>query len=349
VSQYLQEIEHLPDTLGDLVEYYQTDTGKEKLDQWERRTRGQRELLFSGMGTSVLAPISIRARLADRGIDVRTIDSGEWLHYGEKLPGEQGTVVLISQSGESAEVRKIIEKGVAGERFVAITNNEKSFLGRHSTLCLPLCAGEEASISTKTYLNTLAVLHLMTTVRESSGPLENAFSELTEISVDVRWRDTGSIQEAARFLLGGRFFAFIGRGPSYLCAAQSALTMSEGARIVGAAYTGGGFRHGPLEAAGPDLSAIIYVAEGRTKPLMEKLARECAAAGTRVVCVTNAAIHPADNLLVIPVKNIQSMNNEHLFPMLAAPVHMLLIHFLAELKGFEAGKFRFCEKVTKAE
>lgn len=119
--------------------------------------------------------------------------------------------------------------------------------------------------------------------------------------------------------------------------------------MVGAAFTGGGFRHGPMEAAGPDLGMVVFLAEGRTRALLETLMRECAAAGTRVVCITDTAIEPDRNLRVIAVKSCETSNSENLFPMFAAPVHMLLIHYLAELKGFEAGRFRICEKVTRHE
>jgi glucosamine--fructose-6-phosphate aminotransferase (isomerizing) len=349
VSRYLDEIKNLPNALDDLIEYYQRDVGKEKLARWASLMHGRHEVLFSGMGTSALAPISIRARLVARGIEVRTIESGEWLHYGDAFPGQQGSVVLISQSGESAEARGIVEKGIAGAGYVAITNNEKSVVGIRSSLCLPLCAGAEASISTKTYANTLAVLHLVASTLESPDSLAIACGELSQARNGMQIADMRVIEEAADFLRGARYMAYVGRGPSYLCATQSALTFAEGVRIVGAAFTGGGFRHGPMEAVGPDLGMVVFLAEGRTKTLMETLVRECAEAGARVVCITDAAIIPDKNLRVIAVKNCATGNSEHLFPMFAAPVHMLLIHHLAALMGFEAGQFRICEKVTRLE
>jgi glucosamine--fructose-6-phosphate aminotransferase (isomerizing) len=349
LSRYLDEIRDLPRALDDLIEYYREDRGRKKLAQWGSRMQGRYEVLFSGMGTSAMAPLLIRARLAARGIKVRTIDSGEWLHYGEVDPASQGSVVLISQSGESAEVRGLVQKGIAGAQYVAITNNEMSVVGKGSSLCLPLCAGEEAAISTKTYTNTLAILHLMASALENPDLPETAFQELSQARGGLQYSDMRAVEEAARFLIEAKFLAYVGRGPSHLCAAQSALTVSEGTRMVGAAFTGGAFRHGPMEAAGPDLGMVVFLPEGRTRALMETLMRESAAAGARVVCITDAAIDPESNLRVITVKSGETGDAERLFPLFAAPVHMLLIHCLAQLKGFEAGRFRICEKVTRRE
>jgi len=69
---------------------------------------------------------------------------------------------LISQSGESAETKKAaLALAGKGSPPVVVVNDEASSMARAASLVLPMKAGAEKSISNKTYLNTLGVMHLL--------------------------------------------------------------------------------------------------------------------------------------------------------------------------------------------
>src|SRR5207253_3161412 len=101
----------------------------------------------------------ILPRLAAGGVDARVWEAGEWLHYGPRELPAGALVVAISQSGESIETRTLAERVAGRAPLVAVTNDPESRLARAAAVVLPMRAGVEEMIATKTYSNTVGVLH----------------------------------------------------------------------------------------------------------------------------------------------------------------------------------------------
>ncbi|MFH1567020.1 MAG: SIS domain-containing protein, partial [Gemmatimonadota bacterium] len=271
----------------------------------------------------------------------------ELLHYGlEALPAD-GVVVAISQSGESAETLRVVEHLAPRHPVVAITNDPESRLGRRGQVLLPLCAGAEAAISTKTYSNTLALLHLLAAavagrdLEAECRRLEGLAADMTE-ALDRREAMDG----AADFLRDAAFLYFLARGPALAAARQAALTFSEGARLPTCALAGGSFRHGPLELAGEGFAAAVLAPAGGTWELSTALAGQIAAAGGRVLLLTDRA--PAARAGGLRIVDLPPCG-EDLFPLAACVPVELLLYRMARDRGREAGVFQHISKVTRRE
>src|SRR5205085_3326415 len=82
----------------------------------------------------------------------------------EQPPRLEGALVVgISQSGESPDVKAVVEEARRqGRPTIALTNAPESPLARAAEAVLPLEAGEERSVAaTKTYLNSLGAIALL--------------------------------------------------------------------------------------------------------------------------------------------------------------------------------------------
>jgi len=358
MTRFADEISELPEALGRLVASCRGE-GRGALDGWAAAAARSSDILFAGMGTSEFAPLAVRARLVRAGVSVRTIDAGEWLHYGAARPagagGGEGTAgaatVLVSQSGESVEIRRIIDEGLAGDGFAAITNDPGSTLARAASHVLLLHAGDEASISTKTYTNTLAAVHLMAAALEGArggrrAAVDAALDELDAAAGRLLGFDESEITRAAEHMLPGDAVAFVGRGPANVSARQCALTYMEGAKCLATPFTGGAFRHGPFELAGPELRAVFFLSEGPTRGITEAMAREAAELGGRVVLITDAEISGGGNVAVV---RVPAGSGEEIFPLGASGTHAKLLQEFAAARGVEAGIFRHGSKVTSKE
>ncbi len=66
--------------------------------------------------------------------------------------------MAVSQSGETAEVLRLLDALPRKEGLVAICNTEASPLARRANLLLPMMAGRPAAVGTKTYACAVAVL-----------------------------------------------------------------------------------------------------------------------------------------------------------------------------------------------
>src|SRR5207253_985330 len=84
----------------------------------------------------------------------------------EQPPRLDGALVVgISQSGESPDVKAVVEEARRqGRPTIALTNEPASPLALAAEAVLPLEAGEERSVAaTKTYLNSLGAIALLFT------------------------------------------------------------------------------------------------------------------------------------------------------------------------------------------
>lgn len=341
MTAFQQEIEEHPDALRALVACYRGD-GMRLLLEWAARAREAGRVIFTGMGTSEFTPEMVLAALAQRGVDATTLDAGELLHYPRPLPG---LAVLISQSGESVETRLLLERIAPPHGVLAVTNNLESTIARAAALALPLHAGAESAISTKSYVNTLAVLHLMAAALAGEHEVLRALDDLTVLAGVMLEVDRAAVTRAAELLRGGAI-QFISRGPALVAAKQAALTFMEGTHSVCAALTGGAFRHGPYELIGPGHCAVFFVPSGATYPLLTAMARETAGLGSAVVVITDTPFDlpdPRHVLLRVPSRG------EALFPLAAAVTQELLLDAVATQRGVQAGIFHRGGKVTTRE
>jgi len=299
------------------------------------------------MGTSFHAPYLILRDLASITPTVEIRDAGELLHFG--IPGIWGddALVAVSQSGESAETREVVSVFEGRIPVVSIVNDSESFMAKNADIMLPLNAGAEASISAKTYTNTLAVLMLLAEsltgadydatlkhLGDAAGLMECSMQSLAD-----RARD-----EAGRF--GDlRALHSIARGSDLVSASQFALIIKEGAGIPAEALSAGLFRHGPLELAGEGHTAVLFLSEGNEPALTASLARELADAGSTVLAVTDSPDYNTGSVDTVVIETPE----RRIFPILCAPFIEFLVHEIASRIGREAGAFRRITKVTARE
>jgi glucosamine--fructose-6-phosphate aminotransferase (isomerizing) len=278
------------------------------------------------------------------------VDAGEWLHFGQGTPSHP-LAVLTSQSGESVEVRRLVEDGRVGAEYIAITNDRESFLARHARLALPLLAGPEASISTKTYANTLAVSYLLAAAVEGEESISRMTHELLAVAEALQTADLDAIARAAERVAPASGTAFVGRGPGYVAARQCALTFMEGTRRLAAGFTGGAFNHGPAELLQQGFSLVVLQDAGAGRALSASLASRAAALGAEVVLLAAEPAETLPGVLTVEVPGITATprEQEELFPLLACRVQNILLHDVAARRGHQAGVFRNGTKVTTRE
>src|ERR1035438_9327550 len=124
-SRLLEDIRGQERSLGRALAW-QRGEGRGALLDAGRLLRGARRIVVTGIGASLHAAIPLQYELAGKGFDCSIVESGELLHYqGRVCAG--AVVVVVSRSGESVEVVKLLEqlKGVA-ERTIGVTNEASS-------------------------------------------------------------------------------------------------------------------------------------------------------------------------------------------------------------------------------
>jgi glucosamine--fructose-6-phosphate aminotransferase (isomerizing) len=343
-SQFLRDINAQPDAMKDLINFYRTSAGKSLLEQWVLKAKAAKRVVFCGMGTSEFAAELILTDLARQGVDASTADAGELLHYPKPI---NCLLTLVSQSGESVETRKIMERCEPGQDVVAITNNDKSTIACTASLNLPMFAGIEATVSAKTYVNTMGVLFLMAQAFGGSAAVDKALDRLTKLADKMLQFDKEEIDRAATLVSNAGAIHFVGRGPTMAAVKQATLTMQEGARLPAAGFTGAAFRHGPFETVGPNHHAVFFIPGGVTCQLLTNVACDVLEKGSRAIVITDQDLD-LPKMATCCVLKVPEWG-EDLFAISAATIQELLLHEIARQRGIQTGIFRYGTKVTLVE
>lgn len=346
---FLDEILQNSRALWDLVDDYHQEEGLELLGAAsEMASRQARSIVFTGMGTSEFVPLAVQDYLGEHcAVPVLIREAGELLHSGMDSIREDDLVIAISQSGESIETRGVVERLAGHPGLITITNNSSSTMARLAKLNLPMHAGDEVSISNKTYVNSLAVVLLLSRAlagEEIAPALEGVKAVALEMDSFVSNRQSEA-NAAAKLLRDARTVYFVSRGPAMAAARQAALTFQEGAHVFTTAMPGGSMRHGPFEIVGSGHHAIMFAPEGHGGDLVRSMAREMAELGSKVVLMTAVELEGHRNMVSIVLKP----GSPELFSLACAVPQELLLVRMASDRGWTAGVFRCGGKVTSRE
>ena len=302
------------------------------------RLLGEAErVLWSGMGASLFASYPAHLRLLAGGTASIWLEAGELLHAAPTALRAGTLLVLVSQSGRSAEVVRLLERR-GGARILGLTNDASSPLAQGADVHLPLMAGpEEAGVATKTLTCSLLVCDLLTggdpgdwppVIASLQGMLARRATWLPELLAVLR--PVGPVW-------------LLGRGPLLAAAAVGGLMLKEAAGVHGEGLSAPQFRHGPLELAGPGKSALVLVSPGPLGRHDLDLAGEMAEAGMGVVavCPEGAPTAAPASVHVLPWPSAR--------PASVVLAIQCLAHELARRQGRVPGTFSRIGKVTTKE
>jgi glucosamine--fructose-6-phosphate aminotransferase (isomerizing) len=293
------ECREQPARLRELIQTYGSDPAiRAELKKFRGLAEKSGPVLFIGMGASFCSSISGSVLLQTHGRLSFSVDAGEWLHYASSVWDEAALSVLLTTSGESAELVELFKKG-ANRPLGLICNNPASTCWKLAENKLPILAGPEYGNATKTYTNATAASIIL-----ASEMLDRAWEKEAEAVAETFAANLDPIfamrSELEQFCRGAANTEIIGRGAAYGGAIMSALCIREMSGHRAAPHTGAGFKHGPNLDVDATHVAIIF-ALGRVAELGVKLAQECNRRGGKVVLVSNEDHKATDQLFPVRI------------------------------------------------
>ena len=292
------ECRQQPEYLFQLLSAYAGDSAiQAELRKFRDLAAKRGPVMFIGMGASYCSSFGGSILLQTHGRPSFSIDAGEWLHYGSSVWEDAALSILLTTSGESAELVELF-KGGGDKALGLICNNPASACWKLAEHKLPILAGPEYGNATKTYTNAMAAAIILASEivglpwQEDAEHAAEAFSTHLDPIFAMRG-------ELERFCRGAANTEVVGRGAAYGGAFMSALCIREMSGHRAAAHTGAGFKHGPNLDTDASHVAIIF-ALGRAAELGVKLAQECNRRGGKAVLISSGDHEATEKLF--PVK-----------------------------------------------
>ncbi len=319
---------------------------------------GVRRVLVLACGTSYHAGLVARYWIESIARLPVTVEIASEYRYRESVPDPDTLVVVISQSGETADTLAALKhaKALGMQRTLAICNVPESAIVRETALRFITRAGPEIGVaSTKAFTTQLAAFALLTLAlakingRLSAEDEERRLAALRHLPVAVQkvLELEPEIEQWAQRFAGKEHALFLGRGSHWPIAMEGALKLKEISYIHAEAYAAGELKHGPLALVDKDMPVI---AVSPADELLEKLKsnlQEVRARGGELYVFADAGSEIPES------EGVHILHMPEHYGMLSPVLHViplqLLSYHAALVKGTDVDKPRNLAKSVTVE
>ena len=316
-----------------------------------------RQVWVIGCGSAYHVGVAAQYVLEDLAkIPVRVELASEF-RYRDPLVPENTLVVIISQSGETADSLAALRKAKEqGAKTLAIVNVVGSTIAREADYVFYTLAGPEIAVATtKAYsAQLLAVYALAIAFAQDRGQLtdDQAAALVRELEslpgkMERLLEDEERIQWFASKQIAAKDIFFIGRGLDYAISLEGSLKMKEISYIHSEAYAAGELKHGTISLIEPGTLVVGVLTQQKLYEKTLSNLLECKTRGAYLMALTTYGNYSmednADFVLYIP------KTDPHFAPSLAVIPLQLLGYYVSVAKGLDVDKPRNLAKSVTVE
>lgn len=288
------------------------------------------------------------------------VDIASEFRYRNPIVGEGDLVIIISQSGETADslaaMRLAKQKGA---KTLAIVNAKGSSIAREADMLIYTLAGPEISVpSTKAYITQLSVMYLFAfelalakeTIR--TAECKRLVSALTKMPEAVQYV-IDNCEDICKFvatkLVATDSLLYIGRGLDYALSMEGSLKLKEVSYIHSESYAAGELKHGTISLIDEDVPVIAVATQTGIIPKTISNVVEVKSRGAKVILVcTDACARElkdgvADYVIEIP------HTDELLMPITAVVPLQILAYYTSINRGIDPDKPKNLAKSVTVE
>jgi glutamine---fructose-6-phosphate transaminase (isomerizing) len=285
------------------------------------------------------------------------VDYGSEFRYRSPLMDPKSVLLMVSQSGETADTLAATEIAHAKKaKILSICNVIDSSIPRKSDGVLYTHAGPEISVaSTKAFTTQLTALYLLAVaLGRLNGTLKPADAKklLRDLMYLPKWIDQAleiapQVKELARDLMHSQDFLYLARGINYPIALEGALKLKEISYIHAEGYPAGEMKHGPIALIDEKMPVVVLAPRDRYFQKTMSNLKEVESRGGKVVVLTDdaktASEISAHRVLILPKAS------HYLTPIVMTIPLQLLAYYIAVHRGTDVDQPRNLAKSVTVE
>ena len=320
------------------------------------RLVNSKRIIISACGTSWHAGL-VGEYMLEQLTRIQTeVEYASEFRYRNPIITNEDTVILISQSGETADTLAALREAKSrGALVLGICNVVGSTIARESNAGVYIHAGSEIGVaSTKAFTSQLIVLSLITLLiaRKKSLSVDEgkelvaALQDLpNKISRILELND--NIEELADEFKDSKNFLYLGRGYNFPAALEGALKLKEISYIHAEGYPAAEMKHGPIALIDANMPVVFIATKDSTYEKVISNIEEVRARGGRIIAIASENDDEIDNLVDYSVKIPDTV--EMLRPILTSIPLQLLAYHIAVKKGLNVDQPRNLAKSVTVE
>ena len=285
------------------------------------------------------------------------VDLASEFRYRDPIMEEGSLVIIVSQSGETADsLAALRECKAKGFKVLGIVNVVGSSIAREADSVMYTWAGPEIAVATtKAYSAQLVALYVLalklakvrSIVEESR--FQGLLTELKRIPyyIEMLLGQKEKIQHFANRYVGAKDIFFIGRGIDHAISLEGSLKLKEISYIHSEAYAAGELKHGTISLIEEGTLVVAVSTQPKLYQKMISNIVEVKARGAFVMAVTceeNTAIEKAsDYVIYMPETEPLFANSLAIIPL------QLFGYYVAVGRGCDVDKPRNLAKSVTVE
>lgn len=314
------------------------------------------QIQIAACGSAMYAGMIAKSIIESKARIMVSCQPASEYRYASPIFDQQTLVILISQSGETADTIAALQ--LAKEHNIdtlAIVNVASSTIAREATYVLPTLAGVEISVATtKAYCAQVAVLSLIACHlsllhnKISDEEKDQLLSELKYLPIQME----ELIQKKEYKRLAEKIYEkdhlfFIGRGLDYALSLEGSLKLKEISYIHSEAYAAGELKHGTISLIEEGTPVIALASDEKLYEKTISNIKEVKARGAYVILIASDDLKITkdyyDDIILIPKVN-------HLIQGILSVIPLqLLAYETARIKGCEIDQPRNLAKSVTVE
>ena len=295
-----------------------------------------------GCGSAYYAGMIGKYLFEEEGISV-DIDVASEYRYRNIIYKEKTLVILISQSGETADTIAAMRKANSNNiDTLAIVNVMGSTIQRECTYSILTEAGKEIAVATtKAFIQQVLVLSLLA---YKINPDDKYIKDLKKLpqKLKVLLDQTGYYKKLADSIYKHRDIFFIGRRVDYAISMEGSLKLKEVSYIHSEAYQAGELKHGTISLVKSGTVVFAIVTDGETRYKTISNLEEVISRGAIPVYVGTVDVDYEDKIIIPAV-------HSKLQPILTVAPLQMIAYYVAFKKGCNIDKPKNLAKSVTVE
>ncbi|MCI9585749.1 MAG: glutamine--fructose-6-phosphate transaminase (isomerizing) [Bacilli bacterium] len=307
------------------------------------------EIHIVACGSAIYAGMIGKTLLEDYANIKVTCEVASEYRYKKVFYSEKTLVILISQSGETADTIAAMRKAkYNGVDTLAIVNVKSSTIARESKKQIYIEAGPEIAVATtKAYLLQVAILALLSykATKDKNGAsidLAKEIEMLPRLVKEIIDRRE-SYLEIAKSIYNNNDIFFIGRKIDYAISLEGSLKLKEISYIHSEAYQAGELKHGTISLIEKGTPVIAIVTDKIVREKTISNIEEVKSRGAKIIAITNSNLPSYDFNISVP------KISDFFQPILIIPCLQLIAYEVAKLRGCDIDKPKNLAKSVTVE
>ena len=323
----------------------------------EEDLKNYRKIFIVACGTAMHAGMVGKYVIEKLARTEVTVDIASEFRYRDPIVTPEDLVIVISQSGETADTKAALHLAhEKGAKVLAIVNVKGSSIAREADMVLYTHAGPEISVaSTKAFSVQMATMYLLafemayakgTIDKEECMRLTKELSDIPDV-IEKTMECAERCQYIASKLITATSLLYIGRGLDYTLSMEGSLKLKEISYIHSESYAAGELKHGTISLVTDEMPVISVATQSKLLEKMVSNIQEVKSRGAFTITVTKEGTEFSEGIMdeIVEVPALEDI----LMPMVTVIPLQLIAYYTTVLKGLNVDKPRNLAKSVTVE